>query len=143
MNVEQIMKMLPHRYPFLLVDRVLSIEGNKCVALKIVSVNEPFFQGHFPNHPIMPGVLQLEAIAQVAGIFMIKAQEAENMMAYFMAANNVKWRKPVVPGDSLIIEVEMMKSRGKIGKAKAVCYVDSEAVSEAEVTFMLVDANAT
>ncbi len=137
MSVEQIMKMLPHRYPFLLVDRVLSIEGNKCVALKNVSVNEPFFQGHFPNHPIMPGVLQLEAIAQVAGIFMIKAQEAENMMAYFMAANNVKWRKPVVPGDSLIIEVEMMKSRGKIGKANGICKVNGEVVSEAEVTFMV------
>jgi UDP-3-O-[3-hydroxymyristoyl] N-acetylglucosamine deacetylase/3-hydroxyacyl-[acyl-carrier-protein] dehydratase len=131
------MKMLPHRYPFLLVDRVLSIEGNKCVAIKNVSVNEPFFQGHFPNHPIMPGVLQLEAIAQVAGIFMIKAQEAENMMAYFMAANNVKWRKPVVPGDSLIIEVEMMKSRGKIGKANGICKVNGEVVSEAEVMFMV------
>jgi UDP-3-O-[3-hydroxymyristoyl] N-acetylglucosamine deacetylase/3-hydroxyacyl-[acyl-carrier-protein] dehydratase len=137
MGVEQIMKLLPHRYPFLLVDRVLSIEGNKCVALKNVSVNEPFFQGHFPAHPIMPGVLQLEAIAQVAGIFMIKAQEAENQIAYFMAANNVKWRKPVVPGDTLIIEVEMMKSRGKIGKATGVCKVNGEIVSEADVTFMV------
>jgi UDP-3-O-[3-hydroxymyristoyl] N-acetylglucosamine deacetylase / 3-hydroxyacyl-[acyl-carrier-protein] dehydratase len=137
MNVEQIMKMLPHRYPFLLVDRVLSIEGNRCVALKNVSFNEPYFQGHFPGHPIMPGVLQLEAIAQVAGIFMIKAQEAENQIAYFMAANNVKWRKPVVPGDVLIIEVEMTKSRGKIGKASGVCKVNGEVVSEAEVTFMV------
>ncbi|MGC3959002.1 MAG: 3-hydroxyacyl-ACP dehydratase FabZ [Verrucomicrobiota bacterium] len=140
MGIEQIMKHLPHRYPFLLVDRVLSIEGNKCVALKNVSMNEGYFQGHFPAHPIMPGVLQLEAIAQVAGIFMIKAQEAENMMAYFMAANNVKWRKPVVPGDTLIIEVEMMKSRGKIGKANGICKVNGEIVSEAEVTFMVQSA---
>ena len=137
LDYSAIERIIPHRYPFLLVDRVLSIEGNKCVALKNVSVNEPFFQGHFPNHPIMPGVLQLEAIAQVAGIFMIKAQEAENMMAYFMAANNVKWRKPVVPGDSLIIEVEMMKSRGKIGKANGICKVNGEVVSEAEVMFMV------
>jgi UDP-3-O-[3-hydroxymyristoyl] N-acetylglucosamine deacetylase/3-hydroxyacyl-[acyl-carrier-protein] dehydratase len=137
MGIEAIMKLLPHRHPFLLVDRVLSIEGNKCVALKNVSVSESYFPGHFPGHPIMPGVLQLEAIAQVAGIFMIRAQEKEDMMAYFMAANNVKWRKPVVPGDTVIIEVEMMKSRGKIGKANGVCKVNGEIVSEAEVTFMV------
>jgi len=136
-GVEQIMKWLPHRYPFLLVDRVLSIEGNRCVALKNVTFNEPYFQGHFPGHPIMPGVLQLEAIAQVAGIFMIKAMAADNQIAYFMAANNVKWRKPVVPGDVLIIEVEMTKARGKIGKASGVCKVNGEIVSEAEVTFMV------
>ena len=131
------MKWLPHRYPFLLVDRVLSIEGNRIVAMKNVSINEPYFQGHFPGHPIMPGVLQLEAMAQVAGIFMIKAQAADNQIAYFMAANNVKWRKPVVPGDVLIIEVEMTKSRGKIGKAACVCKVNGEIVSEAEVTFLV------
>jgi UDP-3-O-[3-hydroxymyristoyl] N-acetylglucosamine deacetylase/3-hydroxyacyl-[acyl-carrier-protein] dehydratase len=141
LGIEQIMKWLPHRYPFLLVDRVLSIEGNRCVALKNVSINEPYFQGHFPGHPIMPGVLQLEAIAQVAGIFMIKAQEAENQIAYFMAANNVKWRKPVLPGDVLIIEVEMTKSRGKIGKANGICKVNGEIVSEAEVTFLVQSAS--
>ncbi|KAB2650289.1 MAG: bifunctional UDP-3-O-[3-hydroxymyristoyl] N-acetylglucosamine deacetylase/3-hydroxyacyl-ACP dehydratase [Verrucomicrobia bacterium] len=136
-GIEQIMKWLPHRYPFLLVDRVLTIDGNKIVAMKNVSANEPYFQGHFPGHPIMPGVLQLEAMAQVAGIFMIKAQSADNQIAYFMAANNVKWRKPVVPGDVLIIEVEMVKSRGKIGKANAVCKVNGEVVSEAEVMFLV------
>jgi UDP-3-O-[3-hydroxymyristoyl] N-acetylglucosamine deacetylase/3-hydroxyacyl-[acyl-carrier-protein] dehydratase len=139
-GIEQIMKWLPHRYPFLLVDRVLSIEGNRCVALKNVSFNEPYFQGHFPGHPIMPGVLQLEAMAQVAGIFMIKAMAADNQIAYFMAANNVKWRKPVVPGDVLIIEVEMTKARGKIGKANGVCKVNGEVVSEAEVTFLVQSA---
>jgi len=140
MGIEDIMKLLPHRYPFLLVDRVISMEGNKCVAQKNVSINESFFEGHFPGHPIMPGVLQLEAMAQVAGIFMLKSQSAENQIAYFMAANNVKWRKPVVPGDVLIVEAEMMKSRGKIGKANVVCKVNDDVVSEAEITFMVQSA---
>lgn len=136
-SVEQIMKWLPHRAPFLMVDRVLTLEGNRCVALKNVTMGEPYFQGHFPGFPIMPGVLQLEAIAQVAGIMMILVTEAKDQLAYFMAAENVKWRKPVVPGDTLIIEVEMMKVRGKIGKAKGVCKVNGEVVSEADVTFMI------
>jgi UDP-3-O-[3-hydroxymyristoyl] N-acetylglucosamine deacetylase/3-hydroxyacyl-[acyl-carrier-protein] dehydratase len=139
MTIEQIMKMLPHRPPFLLVDRVLKIEGNKIVAVKNVTMNEPFFQGHFPGHPIMPGVLQLEAIAQVAGIVLIKQGETVNQVAYFMSAEDVKWRKPVVPGDVLVIEVELTKVRGKIGKAKGVCKVAGEVVSEAEVTFMIRD----
>ena len=129
--------MLPHRYPFLMVDRVTKIEGNHITALKSVTINEPFFQGHFPGHPIMPGVLQLEAIAQVAGILMLKQAESANRLAYFMSAENVKWRKPVRPGDVLLIEVELTKSRGKIGKAKGVCKVKGETVSEADVTFML------
>jgi len=137
MTIEQIMKMLPHRPPFLLVDRVLKIEGNKIVAVKNVTMNEPFFQGHFPGHPIMPGVLQLEAIAQVAGIVLIKQGETVNQVAYFMSAEDVKWRKPVVPGDVLVIEVELTKVRGKIGKASGVCKVAGEIVSEAQVTFMI------
>jgi len=140
LDINQLMKILPHRYPFLMIDRVTRIEGNKISALKNVSVNEPYFQGHFPNHPIMPGVLQLEAIAQVAGILMLKQAENLGKLAYFMAADEVKWRKPVRPGDTLTIEVELLKSRGKIGKAKGICSVGAEAVSEAEVTFMLVDA---
>lgn len=134
------MKWLPHRYPFLMVDRILRIEGNRIVGLKNVTMNEPFFQGHFPGHPIMPGVLQLEAMAQVAGILLIKRAEAARQLAYFMAAEDVKWRKPVLPGDTLIIDVELTKARGKIGKASGVCRVGSEVVSEAEVTFMLRDA---
>jgi len=139
MTIEQILKMLPHRPPFLLVDRVLKIEGNKIVAIKNVTMNEPFFQGHFPGHPIMPGVLQLEAIAQVAGIVLIKQGEVVNQVAYFMSAEDVKWRKPVVPGDVLVIEVELTRVRGKIGKASGVCKVAGEIVSEAEVTFMIRD----
>ncbi len=139
LDIIQIMKILPHRYPFLMIDRVLKIDGNKVTALKNVSVNEPFFQGHFPNHPIMPGVLQLEAIAQAAGILTLKQAETRGKLAYFMAADGVKWRKPVKPGDTLVINVELTKFRGKIGKAKGVCTVDGETVSEAEVTFMLMD----
>lgn len=140
LDINQVMKILPHRYPFLMVDRVTKIEGNKITALKNVSVNEPFFVGHFPNHPIMPGVLQLEAIAQVAGILTLKQAENLGKLAYFMSAESVKWRKPVRPGDTLVIDVELTKSRGKIGKAKGVCSVNGETVSEADVTFMLVDA---
>ena len=135
----QVMKIIPHRYPFIMVDRVTKIEGNRIVGVKNVSSNEPYFQGHFPGHPIMPGVLQLEAIAQVAGILMLKQAENWGKLAYFMAADGVKWRKPVRPGDTLVIDVELTKSRGKIGKAKGVCLVDNEPVSEAEVTFMLID----
>lgn len=137
LDIDQVMKILPHRYPFLLVDRITKIDGNKITGLKNVTVNEPVFQGHFPNHPIFPGVLQLEAIAQVAGILMLKQAENFGCLAYFMAADSVKWRKPVRPGDTMVMEVELIKSRGKIGRAKGICKVDGEVVSEAEVTFML------
>jgi UDP-3-O-[3-hydroxymyristoyl] N-acetylglucosamine deacetylase/3-hydroxyacyl-[acyl-carrier-protein] dehydratase len=137
LDAQQVMQILPHRYPFLMVDGVLKIDGNKITAFKNITNNEPYFPGHFPGHPIMPGVLQLEAIAQVAGILMLRQAENLGQLAYFMAAEEVKWRKPVVPGDVLVIEVELTKSRGKIGKAKGICKVDDEIVSEAEVTFML------
>lgn len=140
MSVEEIMRLLPHRYPFLMVDRVLKIEGNHILGAKNVTINEPFFQGHFPGHPIMPGVLQLEAIAQVAGIILLRQAELANQVAYFMSAENVKWRKPVVPGDTLVIDVELTKIRGRIGKARGECKVSGEVVSEADVTFMLRDA---
>lgn len=139
LDVMQVMKLIPHRYPFLMLDKVTKIEGNKVTAVKNVSVNEPYFQGHFPGHPIMPGVLQLEAMAQAAGILTLKQAENFGKLAYFMSAESVKWRKPVRPGDTLVIEVEMTKSRGKIGKAKGVCLVAGEPVSEAEITFMIVD----
>jgi UDP-3-O-[3-hydroxymyristoyl] N-acetylglucosamine deacetylase/3-hydroxyacyl-[acyl-carrier-protein] dehydratase len=137
MDMEQILKVMPHRPPFLLLDRVIKSDATKITAIKNVTINEEYFRGHFPGHPIMPGVLQLEAIAQVAGVLLLKQIEAVNQVAYFMSAENVKWRRPVVPGDTLIIEVEMTKLRGKIGKAKGVCKVGGEIVSEAEVTFML------
>ena len=139
LDVIQVMKILPHRPPFLMVDKVIRIEGSKVTAVKNVTIGEPFFEGHFPGHPIMPGVLQLEAIAQVAGILMMRQAENIGKLAYFMSAEDVKWRRPVRPGDVLTIEVEMTKSRGKIGKAKGRCLVGDEVVSEADVTFMLVD----
>ena len=140
MDTKRLMEFLPHRYPFLMVDRIILIEGNHIVGLKNVSINEPYFQGHFPGHPIMPGVLQLEAIAQVAGLLMLRRAESGRELAYFMSAENVKWRKPVQPGDTLIIDVELTKIRGKIGKAKGICKVRGEIVSEAEVTFMVGEA---
>jgi UDP-3-O-[3-hydroxymyristoyl] N-acetylglucosamine deacetylase/3-hydroxyacyl-[acyl-carrier-protein] dehydratase len=137
LDTARLMKVLPHRYPFLMVDKITKIEGNKVTGVKNVTVNEPYFQGHFPNHPVMPGVLQLEAIAQVAGVMMLRQADNVGKLAYFMSAESVRWRKPVRPGDTLVIEVELTRSRGKIGKAKGVCSVDGETVSEAEVTFML------
>lgn len=137
LDANAVMQILPHRYPFLMLDRVAKIDGNSITAIKNVTINEPYFQGHFPGHPIMPGVMQLEAIAQAAGILMLKQARNSGLIAYFMSAENVKWRKPVVPGDVLAIEVELIKTRGKIGKAKGLCKVRGEVVSEAEVTFML------
>ena len=140
-DIHRIEDILPHRYPFLMVYRVINIDGNHIIAQKNVSINEPYFEGHFPNHPIMPGVLQLEAIAQVAGILMLKKAENFGKLAYFMAAENVKWRKPVFPGDILTIDVELTKTRGKIGKAIGKCLVNGEEVSGALITFMLVDSD--
>jgi UDP-3-O-[3-hydroxymyristoyl] N-acetylglucosamine deacetylase/3-hydroxyacyl-[acyl-carrier-protein] dehydratase len=139
MGIDYVMRLLPHRYPFLMVDRVLKVEGNRISAVKNVTINEPFFEGHFPGHPIMPGVLQLEAMAQVAGILMLRQAENAGKLAYFMSAESVKWRRPVRPGDQLKIDIELTKNRGKIGRAKGVCSVGGETVSEAEVTFMLTD----
>ena len=136
-DIHGVMKMLPHRYPFQMVDRITMMEGNRITGVKNVTINEPYFQGHFPGHPIMPGVLQLEAMAQVAGFLMLKNAENLGKIAFFMSAENVKWRKPVYPGDVLVIDVELTKARGKIGKAKGVCKVLGEIVSEAEVTFMI------
>ncbi len=137
LDTDRLMKILPHRYPFMMVDKIIKIDGNKITGIKNVTINEPYFQGHFPNQPIMPGVLQLEAIAQVAGVMMLRQAENFGKLAYFMSAESVRWRKPVRPGDTLVIEVELIKSRGKIGKAKGICQVNGETVSEAEVTFML------
>jgi UDP-3-O-[3-hydroxymyristoyl] N-acetylglucosamine deacetylase/3-hydroxyacyl-[acyl-carrier-protein] dehydratase len=138
LDVNQVMKILPHRYPFLLVDRILKFEGDgRATGCKNVTINEPYFQGHFPNHPIMPGVLQLEAMAQVASILMLRRAENAGKIGYFMSADKVKFRRPVMPGDTLIIQVEMVKSRGKIGKAFGQCSVNGEMVSEGELTFAI------
>ena len=137
LDAEQIMQILPHRYPFLMVDRVTRIDVNQITAEKNVTINEPYFQGHFPGHPIMPGVLQLEAMAQVAGILTLKQADNAGKIAYFMSAEKVKWRKPVKPGDVLQIDIELLRARGKVAKARGACTVRGDIVSEAEITFSL------
>jgi len=140
LEVGDVMKVLPHRYPFLMVDRVVNIEGaEKCTAVKSVTINEPYFQGHFPGHPIMPGVLQLEAMAQVGSILLFKHINVAGKIGYFMSADSVKFRKPVVPGDTLFIEVDILQKKRSIVKAKGRCLVNGEVVSEAEMMFGVVD----
>jgi UDP-3-O-[3-hydroxymyristoyl] N-acetylglucosamine deacetylase/3-hydroxyacyl-[acyl-carrier-protein] dehydratase len=140
MDINDVMKLLPHRYPFLMVDRVVSMDGeNRCTGVKSVTVNEPFFQGHFPGQPIMPGVLQLEAMAQVGSIVMLNKPGNAGRIGYFMSADEVKFRKPVVPGDTLFIEVELTQQKRNIAKAKGRCFVNGEVVSEAQLMFGLVN----
>ncbi len=140
LDVNEIMKTLPHRYPFLMVDRIVELTHDDLTAIgvKSVTINEPYFQGHFPGHPVMPGVLQLEAMAQVASILMMRKTENSGKIGYFMSADAVKFRKPVVPGDTLFIHVEMMRATKRIGKASCKCIVNSEVVSEATLLFGLV-----
>ena len=142
MNIHEILEHLPHRYPFILVDKVISMElGKDITAIKNVTVNEPFFPGHFPGHPVMPGVLQLEAMAQAAGILLLRKSSSEGKVAFFMSADKVKFRKPVVPGDQLIIVANLDKIRGnKIATAKVECKVGDQVVSSASLMFSIVDA---
>ncbi|HEY4305934.1 MAG TPA: bifunctional UDP-3-O-[3-hydroxymyristoyl] N-acetylglucosamine deacetylase/3-hydroxyacyl-ACP dehydratase [Gemmatimonadaceae bacterium] len=133
-EVEEIMKVLPHRYPFLLVDRILEKSEKRVVGLKNVTINEPFFQGHFPGHPIMPGVLIVEAMAQVGGILLMGAvPNPENKVVYFTSLNDVRFRQPVKPGDQLIFELEVLQIRGMMCKMKGVAKVDGKLVCEAEM----------
>ena len=142
LDVRRVLDVLPHRFPFVLIDRVISIDGDESLtALKNVSVNEPFFPGHFPGHPVMPGVLQLEAMAQAAGILLLRKSSSEGKVAFFMSADKVKFRKPVVPGDQLIIVANLDKIRGnKIATAKVECKVGDQVVSSASLMFSIVDA---
>jgi UDP-3-O-[3-hydroxymyristoyl] N-acetylglucosamine deacetylase/3-hydroxyacyl-[acyl-carrier-protein] dehydratase len=140
LNINEVMNILPHRYPFLLVDRIIGFEGeNKCRGMKNVTINEPFFQGHFPGHPIMPGVLQLEAMAQVASIVLLRMPANQGKIGYFMSADNVKWRRPVLPGDTLIIETEILKTKRSIATGVGRCIVNGQVVSEADLMFSVVD----
>jgi beta-hydroxyacyl-ACP dehydratase FabZ len=139
-----VMKSLPHRYPFLLVDRVLECDDEKTiVGLKNVTVNEPFFQGHFPGQPIMPGVLQLEAMAQTAGILLRRLDGNPDGIPMFMSIDKVKFRRPVVPGDQLRIEIEITKLRSKMARFDARCVVDGVVVSQAEMMCMVAAPEAT
>ncbi len=140
MNIEEIMRYLPHRYPMLLVDRVLEIEARtRCKCLKNVSGNEAYFQGHYPGKPIMPGVLQLEAMAQSAAVVLLSDPEFIGLVPVIGSIDKVKFRKQVVPGDQLIMECELVKFKGRVGIVHCQSFVDGQVVSKMEMTFMLVD----
>ena len=141
MGIQEILDVLPHRYPMLLVDRIVEMEpGKRIVGIKNVTINEPFFQGHFPGHPIMPGVLIVEAMAQTGGIMLMgEVDEPETKIVYFMSIDKVKFRRPVVPGDQLRLEVEMLQFRGRTCRMRGVGYVDGQPVAEAEMTARVVD----
>jgi UDP-3-O-[3-hydroxymyristoyl] N-acetylglucosamine deacetylase / 3-hydroxyacyl-[acyl-carrier-protein] dehydratase len=141
LNIQQILESLPHRYPLLLVDRVIEYEERKrIVGLKNVTINEPFFVGHFPGHPIMPGVLIIEAMAQVGGLLVMQAVEnREDKIVYFMSLDKVKWRRPVTPGDQIRFEVEILQIRGMTARMKGVGTVEGQVVAEAEMMARIVD----
>lgn len=144
LDVEQIRAILPHRYPFLLVDRILEIEqGKRAVGTKCVTINEEFFQGHFPGHAVMPGVLVLEAMAQVGGVLLLSATGNQGKLAYFGGMDKVRFRKPVLPGDVLVTEVELLRSRGGIGRVKVVGRVNKQIAAEGEFTFALVERDVS
>ena len=140
LNVQDIKKIIPHRYPFLFVDRIENFEpGKRATGFKQVTVNEHFFQGHFPDHPVMPGVLIIEAMAQVGGVIMLSEPESRNKIAYFMSLDKVKFRKPVFPGDELRFEIEVIRKRSKTGQCQGKAYVGDKLVCEAEVKFAVVE----
>ena len=143
LDIRRILDTLPHRYPFVMVDRVVEFIGEDAlVAIKNVSINEPFFQGHFPTNPVMPGVLQLEAMAQAAGILMLRRGSSEGKTSLFMSADKVKFRRPVRPGDQLIINAKLTKTRGtKLATAEVTCTVDGQVVSSGELMFAILDEN--
>lgn len=138
--INQIQNLLPHRYPFLLVDRIEEVGDGRIVGIKNVSINEEFFQGHYPGHPIMPGVLIIESMAQVGGFLMMKDLEnPEDKLPFFAGIDRARFRRPVVPGDQLRIVGEMLKSRGNIAKINAKAYVDDELAAEADLMFAIQD----
>ncbi len=142
LSIQQIMEIIPHRPPFLLVDRILEIDERHAVGIKQVSMNEPFFVGHFPGNPIMPGVLQVEALAQVGAVALLHQPAYRGKLALFARIENVRFRKPVTPGDTLRLEVELVQLRGAIGKGHGVAKVEDQVVTEADFTFAIADPPA-
>jgi 3-hydroxyacyl-[acyl-carrier-protein] dehydratase len=141
LDIEQIKKILPHRYPFLLVDRIIALTpGKHAVGRKSVTINEPFFQGHFPVKAIMPGVLVIEAMAQVGGVMMLSQPDSEGKLAYIGGITGARFRKPIVPGDVLECETTLLKVRGDMGKVACVARVDGAVAAEAEIMFALVNS---
>ena len=141
LEIQEIMEFLPHRYPFLLVDRILEYEENKrIVGIKNVTINEPFFGGHFPGVPIMPGVLILESMAQVGGVLVFKTlPERDSKLVFFMGVENARFRKPVVPGDQLRIEMLVTRLKTRVGKLNGKAYVEGQLVAESDIMFSMVD----
>ena len=140
LNIQQILKILPHRFPFLLVDRILEVEaGKRVVGIKNVSVNEPQFTGHFPERPIMPGVLMLEAMAQVSAIILLHYEQHQGKLAVLTGVDGVRFRRMVEPGDQLVMTSELLKVKGAFGRVKAECRVKDQLVAEGELMFSLVE----
>ncbi|MDR3706894.1 MAG: 3-hydroxyacyl-ACP dehydratase FabZ [Capsulimonadaceae bacterium] len=138
MDIEQIKDCLPHRYPFLLVDRILELDpGKRAVGMKAVTINEPFFQGHFPIKAIMPGVLVIEAMAQVGGIMILAMEEHRGKLAYLAGIENCKFRLPVLPGDVLVTESTLVRARGSVGKVRVEARVNDKLAVEADIVFAL------
>lgn len=139
-DIEKIMEIIPHRYPFLLVDRVTQVvDGEMITGYKNLTMNEEFYQGHFPGKPVMPGVLQIEAMAQLGAVLLLSKEENKGKIPFFMSVNNCKFRKPVVPGDRLVMEVTVTKLRGKTGQVAAKGSVDGNVVVQADLMFALAD----
>lgn len=140
LDAQQIQEIIPHRYPFLLVDRIVEIEwGQRAVGIKNVTVNEPFFQGHFPGNPIMPGVLIVEALAQVGAVAILGMEEHRGKLAFFVGIDRVRFKRPVRPGDVLRLEVQVGKMRRNIGTGTGTASVDGQIVAEGELMFALID----
>lgn len=138
MDAEQIKETLPHRYPFLLVDKITEVEeGNRVTGLKNVSVNEPFFQGHFPDYPVMPGVLIIEALAQVGAVTILGKEENQGKIGFLAGVDKCRFKRQVKPGDQLHLEVEILRLKGPVGKGKGIATVDGEIACEAEITFAI------
>ena len=143
LGIGEIWGALPHRFPFLLVDRIIEVseDGTRAVGIKNVTINEPFFQGHFPNYPIMPGVLIVEALAQTAGAAFLRSEKFKDKLGVLAGIDGFRFRRPVVPGDTLRLEVSLLKMRGPVGRVAGRATVDGEVVAEGEITFALTDVN--